>query len=71
MFLTEFVGVLMIGLNAEFHMPVCSDSLVINIRWEAKYSVLAGVMLLFYILQKNCLNKSCIFFEDLLSPKFS
>jgi hypothetical protein len=50
-FHTEFVGVLMIYLHTQFHMPRSNGSLVIAIKLQAKYIFHSDAML-FYFLQK-------------------
>jgi hypothetical protein len=48
--------------HTKFQMPRSSGSLVtsIAIKTKAKYRFHAATML-FYIVQKNCLNKNCVF----------
>jgi hypothetical protein len=60
MFYAELIGVFIICLYTEFHMP--GSGLFITIKLKAKYRFHMVVMLLFYILQKNYCNKVCFFF---------
>jgi hypothetical protein len=69
-FSTEFVCVIIIHQRTKFHMCCYNDSLVITIKPEAKCRFRATAMLLFYILQKDYLNK-CMFFDDLLPDSIS
>jgi len=48
-------------------MPNFSDLSVTDMKLEAKYNLCTDITLLFQILQKYCLNKTCTYFHDLLS----
>lgn len=54
-------------LHAKFHMHVSSSSLVTITKLKTKYRFHAFIMLFIFILQKNYLNKSDIFFIPLLA----
>jgi hypothetical protein len=51
-------GMRMIYLHPKFHEPSSSGLLVIIFKLKVKENIL-----LFYILQKHCRNKSCLFFD--------
>lgn len=53
-----------IYLYTRFYMPSHSSSLVTVMKLKAKESVGTAAVLLFYIIQKHYLNKSCIIFQD-------
>jgi hypothetical protein len=55
----------MIYFYTKFHMPASNGPIVITIKPKLNANV-HTVARLFYILQKNYLIKSWIFFEDLL-----
>jgi hypothetical protein len=50
----------------------CYNALLVNvIKLRAKYRSLAATILLLYVLQNYILNRSCIFFEDVLPHEIS
>jgi hypothetical protein len=57
----------MTNLCTKFHVPNFSDSSVTDMKLEAQYNLCTDITLLFQILQNYCLNKTCIYFHDLLS----
>lgn len=63
---TQSVDMLMICLCIRFQMPNCSCLLIIAVKLKCKYRFYATSILLFHIIQKNCLNIRCILFKDLL-----
>lgn len=67
----KFIAMFMICLQSKFHMLSSSASLVISISLKANYRYHAVTILLFYVLQKVCISKSCIFFEDSFPYKIS
>ena len=64
---------LMTNICTKFHVPNFSDSSVTDMKLETKYNLCTDITLLFQILQKYCLNKTCTYFHDLshiiLRPK--
>jgi hypothetical protein len=65
MFHTIFIGMFMIYLRAEFHMPssCSSSSLIISIVQKVKYRFCMATMLFFYILQKYELKQRLYIFK--------
>jgi len=55
----------MSSLHTKLYVPSSRGSLLIAINSKTKYKIHTAAMFLFYI-QQNYLNKSFIFFEDLL-----
>jgi hypothetical protein len=51
----------MIYLHTKFRIPSSNGSLFIAAKVKTKENVRKAAMLLLYILQNNCLIKSCIF----------
>jgi hypothetical protein len=59
-FHTQCVGMFMVCLNIEFHMPVSSSWLISDINLNAKQKFCMTTIFLFYILQKTGLKKSSV-----------
>ena len=55
------VEMFMTNLCTKFHTPNFSDSSVTDMKLEAKYNLCTDITLLFQILQKYCLNKTCTY----------
>jgi hypothetical protein len=71
MFSTAFLDMFTIYFYTKFHMPSSNSSLITATKPKAKYRFCTVIVLFFYIIQKNYLNKCCVFFEDLLPYKIS
>lgn len=56
-------------MSTKFSVPSSNGFSVTTVRLEAKCQFLAAVVL-FYMLQRNCLSKNCVFFEDTLPHNF-
>jgi hypothetical protein len=56
----------MIRLCISFQMSSYTGSFIISVKLNGKENIHMAKMLVFYILQKNYLNKNCMFFNDLL-----
>jgi hypothetical protein len=59
--------VFMVNLCTKHHFPRSSGAWVIATRPEGKENIYTVTLLLFHILKYKYRNKSCIFFQDLLS----
>jgi hypothetical protein len=67
----KLIGMSMISYYTKVHLSKCNGSWVVSTERTMNFNIQTAAMFVFFVLDKNCLIKSCSSFEDLSVYKIS